>query len=124
MDAIKFLVEKTRLTKDCGIPCKECRLSQYNNGLNMDCIDLRNNKPDEYVDIISKWSEEQPFITNIDKFKEIEKDISKIISNTFKIDKFKNSESFLYCRNKRPMLFCHDCAECQEFWNSEYKEEK
>ena len=116
MDAVKFLKEKDRLTKDCGIPCKECRLSQYNNGLNMDCINLRNNKPDKYVDIISKWSEENPSTTNLDIFK---KEVEKYIKNTFKDIKLK-----LYCSENMPYLLCpnfSNCENCKKYWNDEYK---
>ena len=40
MDAVKFLKEKDRLTKKCGISCLECRLSESNNKMGIPCYEM------------------------------------------------------------------------------------
>ena len=116
MDAVKFLKEKDRLTKKCGISCLECRLSESNNKMGIPCYELIKKYPEKHVEIVEKWSEENPSTTNLDIFK---KEVEKYIKNTFKDIKLK-----LYCSENMPYLLCpnfSNCEDCKEFWNSEYK---
>jgi len=61
MDAIKFLKEKNRMTKDCEISCsRECRLSYENNGFNLGCGEFISSHPETAVEIVETWSKENP----------------------------------------------------------------
>ena len=60
MDAVKFLKEKYRMTKQCNIFCKECPLGHTNNGLNVDCTLLEAGYTEKAVEIVKKWSDEHP----------------------------------------------------------------
>ena len=118
MDAVKFLKEKDRLTKKCGISCLECRLSESNNKMGIPCYELTNKYPEKHVEIVEKWSEENPPVTNLDKFKEVKDNILK----TFNLSEY-DFECDCY-GTKLPCILCkkfHNCDECREFWNSEYK---
>ena len=69
-NTINFFKEKNRLTKDCDIYCSNCRLSSNNNEENYDCGYLLNFHPEKAVEIMQKWSDENPVKTRLDDFKE------------------------------------------------------
>ena len=69
-NTINFFKEKNRLTKDCDIYCGDCRLSSNNNEENYDCGYLLNFHPEKAVEIMQKWSDENPVKTRLDDFKE------------------------------------------------------
>lgn len=70
MDAVEFLKEKERM---CGSfeSCLECPCDDQNNGFNMSCGCLKDEKPEEFVAIIEKWSAEHPVKTRQGEFLEI-----------------------------------------------------
>lgn len=70
MDAVKFLKEKYRMTKQCNIFCKECPLGHPNNGLNVDCTLLEAGYTVKAVEIVKKWSDEHPQKTYLQDFVE------------------------------------------------------
>ena len=121
MNAKEYLEVRSRMTRDCMIGCLNCPLSNEKNGKGLECPDLENTYPDIAVKIVEKWNEENPIITNKDKFKEIKDNILK----TFNLSEY-DFECDRY-GTKLPCILCkkfHNCDECREFWNSEYKEEK
>ena len=68
MDAVKYFQERARLSKDCNLGCKECRLSSYNNGTEMSCDGIERKFPELAVEIIEKWSAEHPIKTRQSEF--------------------------------------------------------
>ena len=91
--------------------CVSCPLSYKNNPKNCDCFYLILHYPQEFEEICKKWAEENPIISNAEKFEEI----------------------FGERPNKDICLFI-DCDECdlgtcsgckyKDFWKKEYKEPK
>ena len=71
MDAIKFIKEYERMCNYYGYKCTECPIGINNNNLNIYCFDFRNTYQKECVEIVSKWSNEHPQITNREKFREV-----------------------------------------------------
>ena len=78
MDAVKFLKEKHRMTKQCNIFCEECPLGHLNNGSNVACTLLEAGYTEKAVEIVKKWSDEHPQKTYLmdflEKFPNCEKD--------------------------------------------------
>ena len=67
MDAVEFLKEQERM---CGSfeSCLECPCDDQNNGFNMSCGRLKEEKPEAFVAIIEKWSKEHPVKTRQGEF--------------------------------------------------------
>ena len=120
MNAKEYLEVRSRMTRGCTIGCLNCPLSNEKNGKGLGCSDLENTYPDIAVKIVKKWNEENPIITNKDKFKEIKDNILK----TFNLNDYDFECS---CTGKKlPCILCkkfNNCSECKEFWDSEYREE-
>lgn len=70
MDAIKFLKEKSRMTKKCSIHCVDCPLASENNTTGLRCGDLQREYPEIVVNIVEKWSAEHPQKTLLQDFLE------------------------------------------------------
>lgn len=68
MDAILFLKEKTRMTKDCAIWCSDCPLQGFQNGKMVTCNELIAEHPEKAVEIVEEWSRENPVKTMMDDF--------------------------------------------------------
>ena len=118
MDALKYLEEKNRMTKLCYVDCDNCQLGRKNNGEDVSCVALEKQHPKIAVSIVEKWREENPLVTNLDKFKEVKDNILK----TFNLSEY-DFECDCY-GTKLPGILCkkfHNCDECEEFWKSEYK---
>ena len=120
MNAKEYLEVRSRMTRGCTIGCLNCPLSNEKNGKGLNCSDLENTYPDIAVEIVEKWNEENPIITNKDKFKEIKDNILK----TFNLNDYDFECS---CTGKKlPCILCkkfNNCSECKEFWDAEYREE-
>lgn len=69
---VNFYKEKDRLTKNCTIRCEECPLSLVNNKSEekYGCYDFINKHAEKAVEILQKWSDENPQKTRLDDFKE------------------------------------------------------
>lgn len=68
MDAVTFLKEKNRLTKQCNIKCSECRLSFIKNEKDLTCSVLEIEYPEKVVEIVENWSKEHPIRTRQSEF--------------------------------------------------------
>ena len=72
---------------------------------------------DEYERILEEWAKEHPIMTNADKFTEVMK-------NTFG-EYLEKTEIKEVCVGRIRAIKCiHNCEECLEWWNEEYKEPK
>ena len=69
-NTINFFKEKERLTKNCNIACVECPFYRKNNGMDVGCNILIRHHTEKAVEILQKWSEENPVKTRLDDFKE------------------------------------------------------
>ena len=69
---VNFYKEKDRLTKNCKIRCEECPLSRVNNKSKdqYGCYDFINKHAEKAVEILQKWSDENPVKTRLDDFTE------------------------------------------------------
>lgn len=69
-----YLVEKKRMTKSnkyiCTIDCNDCPLSGLNNGINISCSSLEMDYPDKAVEIVQRWSNDNPKKTLLTEFLE------------------------------------------------------
>lgn len=68
MDAVKYLKEKARLTKNCTLDCGDCWLSHVNNDKGFTCRVYEMEFPKEAVATIEKWAAEHPVKTRQDEF--------------------------------------------------------
>lgn len=111
MDTLEYLKAKNRMTNNCKVMCKECKLGSYKNGKTVTCGELEGIYPKQAIQIVEDWAKENPIVTNIDKFDEV-------IKKTFGIEEIKSR-----CNINLPTIMCYDfnCDECKEFWNSEYR---
>lgn len=68
MDAVEYLREKNRMTKECGIECENCPHSMRNNGIGVNCTGIERYHPDKAVEIVEQWSDEHPQKTYVQDF--------------------------------------------------------
>lgn len=68
MDAVKYLKEKARITKNCTLDCGDCRLSHVNNDKGFTCRVYEMEFPKEAVATIEKWAAEHPVKTRQSEF--------------------------------------------------------
>ena len=68
MNAVTFLKEKNRLTKQCNIKCSECRLSFIKNEKGLTCLALEKYCPEKVVEIVENWSREHSIKTRQSEF--------------------------------------------------------
>lgn len=60
MDAVEFVKGKARMTNACSMNCFDCPLSQNKNDKNVLCGILQRDYPEYTVEIVEKWSKENP----------------------------------------------------------------
>jgi len=58
MDAVKFLKEKNRMTKNCKVWCKDCSLQIKDD--DGDCMLYNKDSSEKAVEIVETWSKENP----------------------------------------------------------------
>ena len=63
MNAIDYLKEKGRMTKDCTIHCDDCPFYYDNNGTENDCTNFDSLYPEQAIEIVEKWAKENPVKT-------------------------------------------------------------
>jgi hypothetical protein len=106
MDAVKFLKEKKRMSNDCTITCWVCPLSQSNNDVDASCDMLLRDHPDKAVEIVEKWSEENPVKSCYDVMIEMFPNID--FDNIDCIDRFSGTDTD-----------CNDGRNCAECWKAQ-----
>lgn len=68
-----YLAEKKRMTKItntgvCEIKCKNCPLSQKNNGKGRLCVDYELHYSKQAIEVVQRWSDEHPQRTCLTEF--------------------------------------------------------
>lgn len=110
MDAVEYLRTYHRMcnaiVRENDDACKECPLSNRNNGKYCDCVKFVIQYPEECVGLVEKWAEDHKIITNADKFKEV-----------FGIDKPLMGKLTSVCYKPDGVDFMYE-----EWWNKEYVE--
>ena len=116
MDALEYFKTKNKMTNNCKVNCDICPLSYDNNSKGISCGKFETFYPNEAIKIVEDWEKEHPFISNMDKYKEV---IRKTFGDDFGIEICGNKpyENIPDCR-----CYMMNCDECIEFWYSEYKE--
>ena len=117
MDALEYFKIKKRMTNKCEMDCVDCPLYS-NNNKQLGCKRFEMLYPEESIQLVEEWKKEHPFISNMDKYKEI---IKETFGDDFEIEICGNKpyENIPDCR-----CCMMNCDECIEFWNSEYKEKE
>ena len=117
MEAIKFLEEWNRMcinTKSCG----ECGIWDETNTISEDCLEILMERPEEAIEIVRKWSKENPKKTN-----------REVFVSMFPDSPWTKSKSEIWetcdCRenNISSTHLYFPCVGCG-WWNEEYKEVK
>lgn len=118
MDALEYFKIKKRMTNKCEMDCVDCPLYHANNNKKLGCKRFETFYPEEAIKIVEEWKKEHPFISNMDKYKEI---IKETFGDDFEIEICGNKpyENIPDCR-----CCMMNCDECIEFWNSEYIEKE
>lgn len=116
MDAVTFLKEKNRLTKQCSIKCSECRLSFIKNEKDLTCSVFEKEYPEKVVEIVENWSKEHPIKTRQNEFLKIypnvmrDKDVIGICP--LAVDtKFKCCEKYIDCVTCKKKYWLEDIGE-------------
>lgn len=69
MDAVEYLKERDRATKNCEVSCDNCVPGAYDNKLER-CLCVEDSDIEKAVQIIEKWSNEHPRKTMLQYFVE------------------------------------------------------
>lgn len=117
MDAVEFLKERGRMTKNCGIACCDCPLGKKNNERGLCCPALENQYPEIAIAIVEQWSREHPIKTRQSEFLKLFPD-AKLDSNGISMIAPCNIEA-----NLRDSEMCGkmtSCPECRKaYWGEE-----
>ena len=113
MNALEYLKIKGEMTNTCKMKCDECPLYDKSNNKQLGCKRFEMLYPEESIQLVEEWKKEHPFISNMDKYKEI---IKETFGDDFEIEICGNKpyENIPDCR-----CCMMNCDECIEFWNSE-----
>lgn len=125
MDAVEYLKDRTRMTKEgkhnphhdiCGISCNECPLYERNSGLEVDCQKIESFYPEKAVEIVEKWAAEHPKKTRQSEFLKMfprvrTSDDGVIYMDPCDVDTSYENENG--CGN----ITCRDCKE--KYWLAE-----
>ena len=117
MDAIKFLKEKYRMTKECSIRCTDCPLCTEKNTAGLRCGDLQGVYPEIAVSIVEKWSKEHPLETRLSRF-------LKYYPNA-PLDMYGIPHACVkdFGIVEYEYLCSDDCTDCPDCWNTPIEEE-
>ena len=114
MNAVDYLKEKGRMTKDCTIDCGDCPFVDDNNGTEDNCMNFESEHPEQAVEIVEKWAKKHPVKTYLSVL----------------LEKLPNAK--LNIRGIPDVCIKHyfgkeygNCGfeSCKDCWNREYKEE-
>lgn len=122
MTALKYLEEKSRMTKRCEIACASCLLHGYNNGTGAGCSYFEYKQPEKAIAIVQKWAQEHPRKTILQDFLEKYPNAELIYNKFSEICPY----SLGYAENRQCVLDMEErffSEECEECWNRPLEEE-
>lgn len=67
MEFQKVMEIRKRMTKDCRNGCRNCPISNLNNGEELDCTKFMYTYPERYEQILIDWDKENPVETRLTK---------------------------------------------------------
>ena len=108
-DFVELIKIKDRMHDEIG-NCNKCPIGSANNGKRCLCGEFLLTYPEQAQEILLKWAEEHPIMTNADMFEKVFG--HKVENNECPL--IGNSECF---HNKS----CGDCPN-KDFWKQRYKE--
>ena len=111
MDAVKFLKENRRMCEKRK--CSDCPVSHYLNKMGKWCDDFKKNHPEQYIEIVEKWSAEHPAKTRQSEFLNVFPDAEILENGAIQIcPKLIEKSKEFNCR-----MSCDDCRE--KYWLAE-----
>lgn len=111
MDAVKFLKESRRMCEK--LKCSDCPVSHYLNKMGKWCDDLKKNHPEQYAEIVEKWSAEHPVKTRQSELLNVFPDAEIMENGAIQIcPKLIEKSKEFNCR-----MSCDDCRE--KYWLAE-----
>ena len=111
MDAVKFMKEDRRMCEKRK--CSDCPVSHYLNKMGKWCDDFKKNHPEQYVEIVEKWSAEHPAKTRQSEFLKAYSDAEISENGAIQIcPKLIEKSKEFNCR-----MSCDDCRE--KYWLAE-----
>ena len=114
MNAIEYLKEWNRMCGSHINGCRKCPISAVNNGTNKLCGDFQKYDPEKAVEIVEKWSKENPPKTILQDF------LEKHPNARTNDDGIPNLCPCIlgYKLDFNPNCFKHNCDKC---WNTQLK---
>lgn len=112
MDAVMYLKEKARMTKNCCIPCDKCYLSKTLNGYHVICQVLERLHTEEAISIVEAWSKEHPMKTYL----------SDLLEKYPKTGFYINGIPKVCAKNLGYRKDCPDERDCISCWNTTMEE--
>lgn len=115
MDAVEYLRQKNRMTKNCAIACSTCPLAIENNHRNLVCSNFVRRYNEEVVEIVENWAKKHPEKTYksvfLEKFPDAKKEDG--IPAACVVSVFGEKAKPEGCSNNLPCSYC---------WNREVEE--
>lgn len=109
MDAVEYLKQKKRMTKDCKTGCDNCPFTYIKTG--QTCINFQYDHPEKAVAIVEEWAKEHPPKTYMSVF----------------LEKFPNAKANYIIDICVETIFGNSVPEyedinCEDCWNREIEE--
>lgn len=113
MDAVEYLKQKKRMTKDCKTGCDNCPFTYTKTG--QTCINFQYDHPEKAVSIVEEWAKEHLLKTYqtvlLEKFPDVRTDEDGAPYTCV---------THIFGEKARPSD-CGDCS-CYDCWNREVEE--
>lgn len=119
MDVYKFINANIKICKS-HTKCRECPLSRINNGHDINCEDLLQNYPDEYVAIVEEWVKEPPIKTNLMHYAKELRELGYYVDEKRLGWSCPIPYSSLYGWTGEYKCNHDGCTECRKWWDAEY----
>ena len=114
MNAVEYLNQKSRMSKDCTIDCRSCPLVRYSTFTS--CVALERHCPAKAVEIVEKWSNEHQVKTRQSEFLKLYPNVDTYEDGILAICPHRLDTTF------EPIRGCYntDCKYCMEnYWLTE-----
>ena len=115
MDAVEYLKQKNRMTKNCTIACNTCPLAIENNHRNLVCTNLERHYIEEAVAAVENWAKEHRAKTYVDVFLEKFPD-AKLQKN------YTPFSCIVYCFGEKVRPKDCESCDCAYCWSREVEE--